>query len=333
MGMDKNQAIHTLLEGKDPGRGLYSFWTHFPEVDHDPELLAKRSLKLYEDHDLAFIKTMANGLFSVEDYGCVCDFGAIASGGVAKVTKYAIERAEDLERIGLPDPEAGAMGRELRSIRYLSEISGGRVPLAATVFSPLTTLQKMSKIPVPSLIAEAPEAVHSALAKIAKSTGEFAARTIDTGAAGVYFAMQSSTTDSFTEAQYDEFGVPYDVLTLSAIEGRSWFNIAHVHGENIMFDKVADYPVQAFSWHVWETKPTVAEFRTRAPSKTIVGGLQRFHITEGRKDLLAEQIREMFAETGGRRLILAPGCVIRAPFDEDCLEFVRTEIARRATCS
>lgn len=328
--IDKNQAIRALLGGEDPGRGLYSFWTHFPEVDHDPELLAKRSFQLYEDHDLAFIKTMSNGLFSVEDYGCVCDFGSISSGGVAKVTKFAVEKAEDLATVGSPDPDSGSLARELRSIEYLSQISGGRVPLVATVFSPLTTLQKMSKVPVSKLIAEAPEAAHAALGNIARSSGQFALRAIESGAAGVYFAMQSATTDSFTEAQYDEFGAPYDLLALSAVKGRSWFNIAHVHGENIMFDKVADYPVEAFSWHVWETAPTVAEFKKRVPEKTIVGGLQRFHITEGRTDLLARQIEDMFAETGGRRLILAPGCVIRAPFDEACLEYVRSEITRRA---
>lgn len=328
--MDRNETIRALLEGKDPGRGLYSFWTHFPDVDHDPELLARRSLELYEAHDLAFIKTMANGLFSVEDHGCVCDFGAIAKGGVAKVTKYAVERAEDLERIGSPDPDAGALRRELLSIQHLSRISGGRVPLAATVFSPLTTLQKMSKVPVGRLIAEAPASVHAALKNIALSTGAFAVRTIEVGAAGVYFAMQSATTDSFSGPEYDEFGVPYDLQVLDAVAGRSWFNIAHIHGENIMFDKVAGYPVQGISWHVWETEPTVSEFLKRAPGKTIVGGLQRFHITEGRKDLLAQQIRDMFAETGGRRLILAPGCVIRAPFDEECLEFVRSEIAGHA---
>jgi uroporphyrinogen decarboxylase len=171
-----------------------------------------------------------------------------------------------------------------------------------------------------------PAALHRALGVIARSTGQFAARAVELGCAGVYFAMQSATASAFSEVEYREFGLPYDLAALSPTLGKSWFNVAHIHGADIMFDLVKDYPVQAISWHVWETPPSPAEFLRLAPGKTIVGGLQRRDITAGNKTELRRQIADMMASTGGRRLVLAPGCVIRAPFDQDCLDFVRREI-------
>ncbi len=326
--MDKNDLIRRALAGERPERVPYGFWTHLPDVDLVPELLAQGTYELYLKQDLAFIKTMSNGMFSIEDWGCRCDFSSIATGGVAKVLDYAVNEASDWEKIAALDVEKGALGRELTSIRLLAGKTGGSVPIVATVFSPLTTAQKMCRGDLARYVRESPEALRRALAVIARTTGEFAARAVDLGCAGVYFAMQSATTKSFTSGEYAEFGVPYDLEALAPVAARSWFNIAHIHGDDILFDLVKDYPVQGISWHVWETAPSPAEFQAIAPGKTIVGGLQRFHITDGNRQELKKQVADMMEITGGRRLVLAPGCVIRAPFDQGCLDFVRAEISK-----
>ena len=97
----------------------------------------------------------------------------------------------------------------------------------------------------------------------------------------------------------------------------------HIHGDDIMFTLLKDYPVQAISWHVWETAPSVESFLESATDKSIVGGLQRFHITDNLRSELSKEIADMAEITGGKRLFLAPGCVIRAPFDMNTLKFIK----------
>ncbi len=46
-------------------------------------------------YDLDFVKSMPNGLYCVEDWGCACDYRAIARGGVARVTRPAVTAAAD----------------------------------------------------------------------------------------------------------------------------------------------------------------------------------------------------------------------------------------------
>ena len=46
-------------------------------------------------------------------------------------------------------------------------------------------------------------------------------------------------------------------------------------------------------------------------------------ITDGKKNEIEYRIYETFRQTGGRKVILSPGCVIRYPLDEEMLAFVR----------
>ena len=57
--------------------------------------------------------------------------------------------------------------------------------------------------------------------------------------------------------------------------------------------------------------------------KCIMAGLERMDITVGHKNEIEHQIYETLRETGGRHVILSPGCVIRYPLDPEMLSFVR----------
>jgi len=39
-----------------------------------------------------------------------------------------------------------------------------------------------------------------------------------------------------TEEQYEQFGVPYDLRVLSAVQGRPGFNLLHLCADNVFFD-------------------------------------------------------------------------------------------------
>jgi uroporphyrinogen decarboxylase len=95
-----------------------------------------------------------------------------------------------------------------------------------------------------------------------------------------------------------------------------------------MFDLLKDYPAHGVSWHVWETPPSIQEFLTKTENKCIVGGLQRFNITDDLRDKLDEDISRTLSITGGKRLILAPGCNIRSPFKSETLDFIRQRISK-----
>lgn len=316
--------IRATLEGRSPDRSAYSFWTHFPEIDLHADQIAAATLEFTRALDLDFVKAMPNGLYCVEDWGVVPDFSAIAGGGAAKVVRAAVERPEDWRRIRRLDPTKGALGRELDHLRRLTTALGPVTPVIATTFSPLTIAKKLGEQAFREHVATHPDLVLDALGEIAATVAAFSRQAIALGCAGVFFAVQDATS-AFGAERYGKFGQPFDAIALAGASS-GWFNVLHMHGDDILFDLLAHYPVAALNWHVGEIKPSIAEYRASGGGKTVVGGLQRMAITRGDRAAIAADLNAALTEHG---VIVTPGCVIRHPVDRALLGALAADIKER----
>lgn len=320
--MNKVERIKSALAGEKCDRLPYAIWSHLPHCDLDPVLLAEETYEFYKKFDIDFVKTMNNGMYPVEDFGCEADFSEITSGGVAKIAYTPIKSAADWSKIQPADVNEGAMKRELSSLKLLLDKVNGEAPVVFTVFSPITIANKISCNTLLDHIKTGDtELIHQALEIITETTMNLAREAIRLGAAGVFFATQLSSYDVTTEELYKEYGEVYDRKVLEAAN-EGWFNILHAHGTNIMFSLLKDYPVQVFNWHVWETLPDLDEARDLV-GKTLMGGIERMDITNGDKNELHNKIYKSIKIMKGKNHILTPGCVIRYPLDDDMLSFVR----------
>lgn len=321
--MTKRERIQAAVNGQKPDKLPYSFWTHLPGIDLDAERLAEETFRFYKTYDVDFIKTMNNGMYAIEDFGCEIDYSDILKGGVAKVIKTPIHCADDWKNLQICPVDQGSLSRELRMLDLLlARLKGEEVPVIFTVFSPLTTANKLCGGKLKEYLEDGHgELIRSALDIITETTCRMASAAIEHGADGIFFACQSSTYDLFREDVYREFGVPYDLRVLEAA-GDGWMNTIHAHGTNIMFEILKDYPVHVFNWHAWETLPAIDE-ASLLTGKCLMGGLNRTDITKQDHNSIRHQIFECFRLMHGRNMILTPGCVIRYPLDPDTLSFIR----------
>jgi uroporphyrinogen decarboxylase len=318
--LDKLERIKATLQGQSVDRPPYSFWTHLPGVDLEPQRLAQESAAFAKRFDIDVLKSMPNGLYCVEDWGCVCDYSEIARGGVAKVVVPAVTSTRDWAALEHVDVTQGAFGRELEHLARLVELVGPGLPVLATVFSPLTIAAKLSNDASREHLRQAPDAVIPGLETITAVTCEFARATIARGCAGIFLATQDATHSAFSEADYRKYGEPYDARVIAAAKAAGgWFNAVHAHGEDILFDVIRDYDVEALNWHIGETPPSIAEYRESGGRKAILGGLQRAHLTQKNREGIAADIATALAPNGGRGVIVAPACVIRHPVDAETL--------------
>lgn len=322
--MTKRERIRAVVEGREPDKLPYSFWTHLPGIDLDPERLAEETYKFYRTYDVDFIKTMNNGMYAIEDFGCEIDYSEVLKGGVAHVVKTPIHQAEDWYKLSVCPVDKGSLARELKSLALLLEKTKQEdVPVIFTVFSPITTANKLSGGTLRQYLADGHgEAVHHALKIITETTCQVAKKAIELGADGIFFAAQSSTYDFMTAEEYEEYGVPYDMEVLEAAKD-GWMNTIHAHGPNIMLELLKNYPVDVFNWHAWETYPAVDE-ASLVTGKCLMGGLNRTDITQCNRNAIRHQIFECFKMMKGRGQILTPGCVIRYPLDTKMLGFIKT---------
>jgi uroporphyrinogen decarboxylase len=322
--MNSVDLIRATLALEDTPRMPFSFWTHFPGTDLDPEAIARESARFAREAKVDFIKSMPNGLYCVEDWGVEADYSDILEGGAARVVGTPIHAPEDWKKIRRLDPHSGALGRELRHLELLLSEVGPDVPVLATAFSPLTIAKKLCPDDFDAFIEGDRSLSDAVLSEIAVTTRDFIRSAIELGCAGVFFAVQDATPEVGKET-YASFGRPYD---FAALEGAAagWFNAVHVHGDSIIFDVMTDYPVHALNWHIGETAPSIAEYRASGGRKAVLGGIQRYNLTRSDMEGTHKDLAAVRAADNGRGVIVSPGCVIRRPVDMPFLVRIADEL-------
>ena len=322
--MDHWTRIEAAIAGGTGDGVPVALWRHFPEDDQDPATLAKRTLEWQQAWDFDLVKFMPSGTYSVEDWGAKSVYEGAANGARA-ISAPGIQQIEDWRRLPRLDPRRGVLGAQNEALRIAAKALGGRAPILQTVFSPLTTARKLAGEPLLAHLREDPGAVEAGLRTITDTTIDFSLAALEAGAHGLFFATQLATTDVLGVEDYRRFGTRFDLEILEAVRSRSRVSMLHLHGKRIMFDLLADYPVQLINWHDRLTAPTLAHALQKFKG-AVTGGVEELEVlVSGSEQDVRAQVRDAIAQTAGRRLVIGPGCVagiaapdrnIRAVIDE-----------------
>ncbi len=312
--MDHWARVEAAIAGAPTDRVPVALWRHFPTDDQDPAKLAALTLRWQRDWDYDLVKFMPSGTYSVEDWGAVSVYEPTFN-GARTITVPGVKRAEDWRRLPRLHPAKGVLGAQNAALAAAAKELKGEVPILQTVFSPLTTARKLAGESLLGQLRSDPEAVEAGLRVITDTTIAFALAALRGGAHGVFFATQLATTDVLALAEHQRFGARFDLEFFDALKGETRLNMLHVHGENIMFDALADYPVQMLNWHDRLTAPALGQALARFKGALVGGVEERELMVSGGEAALRAQVRDAIAQTGGRRLIVGPGCVgaIAAP--------------------
>jgi uroporphyrinogen decarboxylase len=307
--MNHWERVRAAIKGEEVDRVPVSLWRHWPEDDLTAQGLASAMVRWQRKYDFDLVKFMPTGTYGVHDWGAQTVY---ASGfrGNRIVTGFGLTETDQWPELSRLDPGQGALGQEVEAIQLAAKELDNSVPILQTIFSPLTTAVKLAGDKVYADLRLHPEALKAGLQIIADVTIDFARACLQEGAHGFFLATQNATYRILNEAEYREFGAHYDEYILNAVRGETEFNLMHVHGEDIMFDLAAAYPIELINWHDRITWPSLSEAQQRF-SGLVVGGINdQTTIAEGTAEEVAAQARDAIEQTGGRRLLVGPGCVI-----------------------
>jgi uroporphyrinogen decarboxylase len=305
----KQERLRAAIRGDVVDRPPVALWRHFPGDDQRPEDLAAATVAFQRRYDFDFVKVTPASSFCVRDWGAQ-DRWVGSLEGTREYVAYPIQAPDDWRRLSPLDAGRGALGAQLRCLRLIADGLMGEVPFIQTIFSPLAQAKNLvGRERLLVHLRRHPDAVHAGLEAVTETTIRFVAAARRTGIAGVFYAVQHAQYGLLSEEEYAVFGRPYDLRILEAAQGL-WLNVLHVHGSDVMFDLLADYPAQVVNWHDRETRPTLAEAQRRLAG-AVCGGLQRREvIVRGTPDQVREQAADAIAQTGGQRFILGTGCVV-----------------------
>jgi uroporphyrinogen decarboxylase len=314
--MNKWQRVEAALQGGEVDRIPISLWKHYHLQDRAPGQLAEVTLALHRQFDTDLIKLTPSGLYFIQDWGATMQFGR-DDDFLPRAVQPVISSPDEWESLPRLDVGKGALRRELETIQHVARGLDGSAPFLMTLFSPLTVAYKLcgdkvSGVRIVDQIRQSPRQVHAGLRVIRDVLIEYANACIEAGAPGFFFATQMATTRLFSREEFVEFGRAYDLQVLEALAGKSRITMLHICGTELMFDLVADYPVDVLNWAARSGGTSLADAR-RLTGKPLAGGLSLATLLSGTEQDVAAEAESAIAEAGRQGFILAPDCVIKGP--------------------
>jgi uroporphyrinogen decarboxylase len=311
--MAKRELLEIMFGGQAVDRPAVALWRHWPVDDQRGDELARATLVFQHTYDFDFIKVTPSSNYCVADYGAE-SFWEGNQEGTRVWGPRVIQSSEDWTKLKPLDPGQGLLGEVLKANQAIGQTVKEEIPFIQTIFNPLAQAKNLAGERLLSDMRQHPDAVRAGLATITESTIRFIEALKPTGTAGIFLALQHATYDLLSEAEYREFCYQLDLQILKATKGM-WFNLVHLHGVNVMFDLVANYPVQVMNWHDVETPPSLDEAMSRT-GKALCGGLRQWEtMVRGTPENVEAEAKAAIEATGGQRFILGTGCVtpITAP--------------------
>ena len=312
--MNKLERVKAALHGEAVDRVPISFWGHDYMREWSAEGLAEAMLANYRAYDWDYMKVNPRASYHVEDWGATLERTTDPNHG-HRFLSVPVNGPDDWRRLRPLEPNQGVLGEQLDALRLIRDGLRGEAYFVQTIFSPLSVAKYLvgnRPEPVKQAIAEYPDALKAALEVITRTFATYATATLATGASGIFFATTGwASADALSEDEYTEFGVEYDLRVLDAVTGKAPFNVLHNCGDHIYFDLLASYPVHAISWAATlPGNPTLAEGKLRTASAVMGGVSEKTTLPNGTPDQVAAEVKRAIEQTGGRRLLLAPGCSI-----------------------
>lgn len=311
--MNKRERLEAAIAGQGVDQLPVALWRHFPGDDQQPDWLAAATVAYQRRWDFDFVKVTPASSFQIKDWG-VQDVWTGNIEGTRQYIHRPIERAADWSALKPLDARSGALGEQLRCLKMIVDALPG-TPVIQTVFSPLAQMKNLAGDRLLIDLRLHPADFKAGLETVTQSTINFVREIAATGAAGIFYAVQHASAALLSRDEYTAFGREYDQRVLTELSGL-WLNVMHVHGENLHFDLVADYPLQVWNWHDRETDPSLTKGLALIKGAACGGIARDMVMLRGRPEAVREQVQDAIKQTGGRRYIVGTGCVTMIPSPE-----------------
>ncbi len=309
------ERLETCLAGETPDRTPIALWRHFPVDDQTPDGLAAATASFQKAYEFDLIKVTPSSSFCLKDWG-VNDRWAGNPEGTREYTQRAVHQSEDWTKLKVLDPTRGHLGQQLTCLRLLTGAFRPNTPIIQTIFSPMS--QAKNLIGGDQLLVHLrryPEALKAGLETITQTTLQFVEEVKKTGIDGVFYAVQHAQYGLLSQAEFEEFGLAYDLRVMEAARDL-WLSLLHLHGDEVMFNVAASYPTAIVNWHDRETSPSLQQAQEHFDG-VVCGGLRQWDtMVLGTPEQVRSEAEDAIRKTGNRKFILGTGCVLptTAPF-------------------
>jgi uroporphyrinogen decarboxylase len=288
--MNKIERVDRVLNGEEVDRPPVTLWYHFGVQHAGGEQFAKLTLEYFNFYDFDYLKVM-NDYFYPPPEGL-----------------EAVKTKDDLKRINHFNVEKCDWREQFGALKYISGELSGKAYFIDTVFDPWQSLRRnMAGENIEALMANEPDAMLTALDVIADNLIAYCKKSLSIGTAGIFMSMYAGE-DLISRENFLRFVKPPAMKVFSAIAELGTMNTAHIHGEDLFFDDVLDFPVSIFNWWDRGPKGPSLQWVKERISGCVMGGINQKIVARTTREFLRNHVREGIELGGSKRFFLANGC-------------------------
>ena len=288
--MNKIERVDRVLNGEEVDRPPLSLWYHFGIQHAGGKQFAKTTLDFFKYYDFDFLKVM-NDYFYQPPQGL-----------------DAVKTKEDLKHITPLEVDQTDWQEQFKALDVISAKLKGNAYFIDTVFDPWQSMRRnMAGENIDSLMENEPEGLLEALDIIAENLIAYCKKSLAIGSAGIFMSVWAAS-ELISRDNFLKFVKPPAVKVFKAISDLGKMNTAHIHGEDLFFDDVLDFPVAIFNW--WDRGPqgpSLQWVKERIPG-CVMGGINQKIVARTTREFLRNHVHEAIKLGGNTRFFLANGC-------------------------
>ncbi|MBE3577683.1 MAG: hypothetical protein IMX00_08320 [Limnochordales bacterium] len=290
--MTKLERFLAAIAGEEVDHVPACVWLHFASEHLPGTETARLHLRYFQEYDWDYLKVMNDYRYPLP--------------GIEAIASEA-----DLLRFEPQPLTAPPFAAQLECLRTLRAELGPNVPIIETIFSPVQTIIRAAGASAWKIITAHPQAACQMLEAVTQTLVSYVEACRELGVTGIFFSVNGANrppaAGGTTDEEFATFIAPYDRRVLQAAAGL--VRIGHIHGLDLAFDRVLDYPVEAFNWSHLRTPPSLAEVRQRT-SAALIGGIDEVKVFDQTPAEVAASIERAWHEAGGRKFLVGPGCTV-----------------------
>jgi uroporphyrinogen decarboxylase len=276
---------------------------HFPGDDQRISDYAQAMIHFQELFDWDVLVIHPPSSYAVTDYGVQSVWSGQLNGD-RQLTKHVIHRSLDWTEIRNLDPQRGELGKQLEVTRQLVGHFQGHVPILMSIYSPLSQAMRLSgHATFVDHLRTRPDRLKSCLNILTETTINYVIALRRLGIDGVLYIVEYGDFGLLAKAEYESFGVPYDLKILGELEERTPFNLLHLRGNSPMFDVFKDYPTQAINWNSHADKVDLVQGKSLSLG-AVCGGALTNGLLFSTPSEIRQQAVHALREVNRRRIIL-----------------------------
>jgi uroporphyrinogen decarboxylase len=316
--MTKRERVVRALEGRmtDVDRPPASVWYHFGTHFMSGRTAADVAVAFFRHYDFDFLKMMNDRPWP-------------RPAGLASV-----ETEDDLVRFGPLDMDEPPFREQLAALARAVRLVGRDAVVIETVFNPLGIARRTMKQRTSQLMRESPGRFLDWLARCTDNLVRYVRAAAHTGIGGIFLSVNGAERDGLSADEFARFVRPFDLRVIEAAASVGPFLVGHIHGKNLDFNRVIDYPVAALNWSHLHDNASIAEIRGRT-QRCLIGGMDEIRTTHLTRCEIVHAVLAAARDAAGGGFMAGPGCavpsdaapeLIRAP--REAVELLRSPSRR-----